>query len=156
MVPALAADLDAGPRRLPSADAYLHKVLGRHIGDVSRVEPGRRVHALVKVGSLGIDVAVKVDDSQVPPIQVLCNAPHCRVSDAVVAAQHDRERAAGKDVSNTLGDLVKRLLDVGGDGEDVANVCDGYRLAKVDTYLEGVSAVQGRYLSNALGPEPGP
>ena len=87
-----------------------------------------------------------------PPFRCSATPSHCRVSDAVVAAQDNGERAAGKDVANTLGDLIKRLLDVGGDGEDVANVCDGYRLAKVDTQLEGVCAVQGRYLSNALGP----
>ena len=47
-------------------------------------------------------------------MQVLGDAADGRVADRVVAAEHDRERAAGVDVRDGLGDLVEGLLDVAG------------------------------------------
>ena len=110
---ALAADLHAGTRRLPAADADLHEVFGRHVRDVRRVEPRRRVHALVEVGLLRVDVAVEVDDAEVAR-HVLRDAAHRRIADRVVATEDDREGAAGVDVRDGLADLVEGLLDVGG------------------------------------------
>ena len=94
---ALAADLHARPRRLPAADADLHEVLRGHVGDVRGVEPRRRVHALVEVGLLRVDVAVEVDDAELA-VEVLRHAAHRRVADGVVAAEHDGEGAALVDV----------------------------------------------------------
>ena len=88
---ALATHLDARARRLPAADADLHQVLGRDVGQVGGVEPRRGVHPLVQVGLLGVDVAVEVDDAEVAAVQVLGDAAGGRVADGVVAAEHDRE-----------------------------------------------------------------
>ncbi len=96
---AFAADLHARPGRLPAADTDLHEVLRRHVRDVRGVEPGRRVHALVEVGLLRVDVAVEVDDAEVPAVEVLRHTSHGREADRVVAAEHDRERAARVDVA---------------------------------------------------------
>ncbi len=77
------------------------------------------------------------------------------VADGVVAAQHHRERAGGVDVRDGLGDLVERLLDVAGDGEDVAQIGDRDGLAQVDAQLEAVGPVQGGDLADALRAEAG-
>nr|WP_197946047.1 hypothetical protein [Phytohabitans suffuscus] len=112
------------------------------------------MHPLVEVGLLGVDVPVEVDDAQVA-VEVLGHPAHGGVADRVVAAEHHRERARGVDVTDRLGDLVERLLDVRRDGEDVAEVRDRDRLAQVDAELEGVRAVQRGDLADALRAEAG-
>src|SRR5207249_5566953 len=72
---ALAAHLHTGARRLPAADPDLDQVGGRRVRNVRSVEPRGRVHPLVQVGLLGIDVAVEVDDPD-GPIDVGRQAAH--------------------------------------------------------------------------------
>mmetsp|Transcript_18052 Transcript_18052/g.46653 ORF Transcript_18052/g.46653 Transcript_18052/m.46653 type:complete len:253 (-) Transcript_18052:101-859(-) len=55
--------LNSWPRHLPAADTDLHEVERRDVGQVRRVEPGRRVHALVEVRFLNVGVPVDVDNS---------------------------------------------------------------------------------------------
>ena len=119
------------------------------------MEPRGGVHPLVEVGLLGVHVPVEVDDPEVAAAEVRGDAAGGRVADGVVAAEHHGERPAGVDVRDGLGDLVERLLDVARDGEDVAQVGDGDRLAQVDAQLEAVRAVQRGDLADALWAEPG-
>jgi hypothetical protein len=140
---ALPADLDAGPGRLPAADADLHQVLRRHVGDVRGVEPG-----VVCIRSSRSVSWVSTCRSKwmMPRLPCRCWATPRTVgiADGVVAAEHDRERAGLVDVPDGLGDLVERLLDVRRDGEDVARGRDGDRLAQVDAELERCTARRAR------------
>ena len=119
------------------------------------MEPRGGVHPLVEVGLLGVDVPVEVDDPEVAAAEMLRDAAGGRVSDGVVAAQHDGERAAGVHVRHGLGDLIERLLDVAGDREDVAQIGDGDRLTQVDAQLEAVRPVKRGDLADALRAEAG-
>ena len=111
------------------------------------------MHPLVEVGLLRVDVAVEVNDPEVAAVEVLRDGAHRRVADRVIAAEHDREGAARVDVTDGLADLVEGLLDVRRDGEDVADVADGDRLAQVDAELERVRTVERGDLADALGTE---
>src|SRR5207245_2480948 len=116
--------------RLPPSDAELDQIARWHVGDIRRMEPGRRVHPLVEVGLLGVDVAVEVDDPQVA-LEVRGDAAHRRVPDRVVAAEHDGQRTRLEDMRHGPGDLVEALLDIAGDREDVPDISDRDRLAKI-------------------------
>jgi len=116
---------------LPATDADLDQVGGRGILDVGGVEPGRGVHPLVEVGLLGVDVAVEVDDADVP-VEVRRQTADRRETDRVISAQHHGHRAGLRDVRHSLADLVERLLQVPGDGEHVAEVDHVHLLTQID------------------------
>ena len=94
---ALARLLHAVARHLPAADAELHEVRRRDVRQVGRPVPGRRVHALVEVLFLDVDVAVEMDDADALR-GALRDAAHAGKADRMVAAQHDRQRAGRGDM----------------------------------------------------------
>src|SRR5262249_35794404 len=98
---------------------------------VGRPVPGRRVHPLVHVLLLDIQVAVDVDDADIA-VYMRRDTTHVRKSEAMVAAADYREGARGVDVRDRLADLVEGLLDVAGDHEDVAHVAEVELLVDVD------------------------
>ena len=47
----------------PAADADLHEVDRRHVGEIGCMEPRRCVHPLIEVLFLDVDVAVEMDNA---------------------------------------------------------------------------------------------
>mmetsp|Transcript_26889 Transcript_26889/g.75669 ORF Transcript_26889/g.75669 Transcript_26889/m.75669 type:complete len:274 (-) Transcript_26889:664-1485(-) len=116
------------------------------------MEVRRCVHSLVQILLLNVSMAVHMDDANL----LRCdtgNAPDSRESNGVITAQDDWERAGGCDLSDSVGDLIKALLYVCGDGEDVSRVAEGHLLPKVNAHLVVVGSVQGRYATDALWTE---
>ena len=109
---ALARLLHAGARHLPAADAELHQIGRRHVGQVGRPVPGRGVHALVEILLLDVDVAVEMDDADALR-RALRDAAHAGKADRVIAAEHQRQRAGREHVRDAARDLVEALLQIG-------------------------------------------
>ena len=80
------------------------------------------MHALVKVNLLGIDVAIKMNDANLLVTQVSANPTQGGEANGVVTTKNDWESTTGKDMSYTLGDLIKALLIIGGYCKDITNI----------------------------------
>jgi hypothetical protein len=104
-------------------------------------EPGRRVHPLIHILLLDIDVAVDMDDADIA-VDIRRDPAHVGKAEAVVAAADDREHAGGVDMRHSLGHLVEGLLDVAWDDEDVASVAEIELLEDVDAAVEPVAVVE--------------
>jgi hypothetical protein len=105
------------------------------------VKPRRRVHPLVEIGLLRVNVTVEMDDPELA-VEVLRHPPRRRKPDRMIPAQHRRERPCRENVADAFGDLVERLFDIAGDREDVAEIGDRDRLPQIDAELEAVRPVQ--------------
>ena len=86
------SDLHPGPRSLPPADTDLHEVRCRSVGDVCGVEPRCRVHPFVEIEFLSVDVAVEVDDADVP-VDVGGESTDGWVANGMVATENHWENA---------------------------------------------------------------
>ncbi|HET9304121.1 MAG TPA: hypothetical protein VFO20_15220, partial [Propionibacteriaceae bacterium] len=97
------------------------------------------VHPLIHRRLGSVDVPIKVDDSQLA-LDVLRDALRVRESDAVITADNDRKCAGIQNVGQAKINLIKRLLDVRGNHEDLTGVpdCD---------FLEDVQPRSGLYWS---------
>ena len=116
------------------------------------MEPRRRVHPLVHVTLLDVQMAIEMDDPDAA-VDVWRDGADVRVSDRVVAAEDDREDALGDDERDGTVDLVKALLEVRRDDEDVAEVDEVQLLLEVDRHVDGVGVVQRRDPADCLRPE---
>ena len=87
------------------------RFVGRHVRQVGRPVPGRRVHALVEILLLDVDVAVEMDDAD-PLRRALGDAAHAGKADRMIAAEHHRQRARGEDMRDAAADLVEALLEI--------------------------------------------
>jgi hypothetical protein len=138
---ALPTFLDAGTRHLPTTDAELDQVAHVEMLLVGGPVKRRRVHPLVEVILLCLDVAVEVDDAD-----LLAKGVHdptrSREADGVVATQDDRKDALASHVLYHLGDLVEALLDVCRDGEDVPDIDHVELLSQVNPEIVVVGSVQ--------------
>jgi hypothetical protein len=56
---------------MPAADADLDEILGRHVGNIRRVKPGRSVPALVEIRLLRLHMPVKMEDVELPAVQII-------------------------------------------------------------------------------------
>ena len=116
------------------------------------MEPRGRVHPLVHVALLEVQVAVEVDDPDAP-VDVRGEAADVRVADRMVAAEDDGENLLGREEGDRAVDLVERLLDVRRDDEDVSGIDEVELLVEVHGQLDGVSVVERRDPADRLGPE---
>ena len=97
----------ARPVAVPAADPDLHQVLWMAIGQADIVhmavvamrgdaalmggpEPGRRVHPLIHILLLDIDMAIDVDDADIA-VDMRCDPPDIGKAEAVIAAANDRK-----------------------------------------------------------------
>ena len=74
------------------------------------MKPGGRMHALVEIGILRIDMTVEVDDPQVATPQVLRHRPHRGIANGVVAPKDNGQGATGVDMGDGMTNLIERLL----------------------------------------------
>jgi hypothetical protein len=74
--------------------------------------------------------------------EVAADAAHGGESDRVVAAENDREGAAGEHVGDALGDLIEALFVVGRNREDVADIAKGDLFAQIHPHFVVVRGVQ--------------
>jgi hypothetical protein len=58
-------------------------------------------------------------------------------------------------VGNGIRDLIKRLFNVGWNGEDISNVTERHLLAEINAFFIIVRSVQGTDSSNSLGTKAG-
>jgi hypothetical protein len=162
-------DGGAGPVSVPTANADLHQILGMairqsHVVHVAVIpmrgagafvrgpKPRRRVHPLVHILLLDVDMAVDVDDADIA-VDMRRNAANVRKAEAVVAAADDRKDAGRVDVRDGLGDLVEGLLDVSRDDENIACVAEVEFLIKVHTPVEPIAVVKCGDAAHGLRPE---
>jgi hypothetical protein len=117
----------------------------------SSMEPGRRVHPLVKVLFLDVGVAVEMHDPDLLR-GALGDAAHAGKADGMVAADHHRQRAARKTRGHRAADLVEALFEIGGNGEHVARVAQRHLFAQIDGHLVIVGRVKRADLAHACGP----
>ena len=151
-------DRSARPVAVPAADADLHQVLRMAVrqADVMHVaviamrgdralmrgpEPGSRVHPLVHILLLDIDVAVDMDDADIA-VDMRRDPADIGKAEAVVAAADDGKHAGGVDVRHSLGHLVEGLLDIAGDDEDVAGVAEIELFVNIDAAIEPISVIE--------------
>ena len=118
------------------------------------MEPGAGMHPFIQIGLLGIDMPVEMDDADLAIAEMPADPSHRWEADRMVAAQDDREGAAGKHVGHPFGDLIETLLVVGGNREDVSDIAQANLLAEIDAHLVVVRGVQRRDAADALRTEP--
>ena len=100
------------------------------------------MHPFIQIGLLGVDMPVEMDDADLAVAEMPANASHGWEPDRMIAAQDDREGPAGKHVGDPFGDLIKTLLVVGGNREDVSDIAQANLLAQIDAHLVVVRGVQ--------------
>src|SRR5258706_1892088 len=149
---ALACDLHTGPRAIPATDADLDEVRSGHVGQLGGVEPWCRVHPLIHVPFLDVDVPVQVDDANLP-VYVRSEATDIRVSNGVVTPDDHRKYSGTKNPGHSLVDLVEGLFDVGGNDEDVADVDEVKLLLQVNREVERVAIIEGGDTTDGRRPE---
>src|SRR4029077_1181721 len=115
-------------------------------------EPGRRVHPLIHILLLDIDVAVDMDDADIA-VDMRRDPAHIGKAEAVIAAADDGEHAGGVDMRHSLRHLVEGLLDIAWDDEDVASVAEIELLVDVDAAVEPIAVVKCRDATHRLRAE---
>ena len=115
-------------------------------------EPRRRVHPLIHILLLDIDVAVDMDDADIA-VDMRRDPAHIGKAEAVVAAADDGKHACGVDMRHGLGHLVEGLLDIAGDDEDVAGVAKIELLVDIDAAVEPIAVVKRRDAPHRLRAE---
>src|SRR5215467_7738019 len=73
----------------------------------------------------------------------------------MVTAENDGENALLHNVGDSAADLIERLLQIGRNGKDIADIDHVELLAKVHAVFEVVGAKQVRCSTNALWTESG-
>src|SRR5688572_17064846 len=111
------------------------------------------VHSLIH-GCLGsVDVPIEVDDAQLA-LDMLRDRLRVRESDAVITADNDRKCPRVQNVRQPKINLIKGLLDIRWNHEDVASVSDRDLLEQIHAKIRTVLVVQSRYASDRLRAEP--
>src|SRR5262245_46458334 len=157
------------PVTVPAADADLNQVLRMAVrqanvvhvaviamgGDRALVrgpEPGRRVHPLIHILLLDIDVAIDMDDADIA-VDMWRDAAHIGKAEAMVAATDDGEHACGINVRHGFGYLVEGLLDIAGYDEDVARVAEVELLVDINAAVEPIAVIECGDAPYRLGAE---
>ena len=117
--------------------------VGRHRAFVGGPEPRRRVHALIHILFLDVDMAVDVDDADIA-VDMWSDAADIGEAEAMVAAADDGKYTRRVDMRDGLGDLVEGLLDIAGNDEDVAGVAKIELLIDVDAAVEPIAVIERR------------
>src|SRR5262245_151482 len=115
-------------------------------------EPWRRVHPLIHILLLDIDVAVDMDDADIA-VDMRCDPTHVRKAEAMVAATDDGEHACGINVRHGLGYLVEGLLDIAGYDEDVARVAEVELIVDINAAVEPMRMREWRGAPHRRGAE---
>ena len=97
-----------------------------HIGQVGRMEVGCGMHSFIEIFFLNVGVTIDMDDANV------FRRDRCQTSDGgesngMITSKNDGHGTMGGNVSNSVGDLVKALFDIGGDSEDIANITESLK-----------------------------
>ena len=86
-------------------------------------EPGSRVHALIHVHVLHIDMPVEMDDAHIT-VNVWCDPADIWIAKTVIATTDYRKGTRGIDVRDRVRDLIKRLFNISRNDKHVSGVTD--------------------------------
>src|SRR5690348_10312373 len=106
-------------------------------------EPRRRVHALIHILLLDIDVTLDVNDAHVT-VDVRGDAAYVREAQAVIAAADDGKYSGRIDMRDGLRHLIEGLLDIAGDDKNIAGVTQIQLFVDVHPAVEPVSVIESR------------